>query len=81
VTRDALPDRAAVVAMLAAFGDRTPEAVDEELGSLELTWLIDEVEQRYDIRLDLTEEELDRMRTVSDAVEVIRGVLTGTQLP
>jgi hypothetical protein len=73
-------ERAQVVEMLAAFGARAPEAVAEELGSLEMTWLVDEVEQRYGVRLDLSEEELDRMRTVTDAVEVLRGALAGALL-
>lgn len=74
------PDRAAVVAMLAAFGGREPDAVPEELGSLEMTWLVDEVEQRYGVRLDLSEEDLDRMRTVTDALDVLRGALAGARL-
>jgi len=68
-------DRDAVVAMLAAFGDRAPEAVDDVVGSLELTWLIAEVEQRYAVVLDLTDEQLARIHTVEDATSVLREVL------
>lgn len=68
-------DRDAVVAMLAAFGDRAPEAVDDVVGSLELTWLIAEVEQRYAVVLDLTHEQLARIRTVEDATSVLREAL------
>ena len=68
-------DRDAVIAMLAAFGDRAPEAVDDVVGSLELTWLIAEVEQRYSVVLDLTDEQLARIRTVEDAANVLREAL------
>ncbi len=71
----AVLDRAAVVTMLAAFGDRAPETVDDVVGSLELTWLIAEVEQRYSVVLDLTDEQLARIRTVEDAASVLREAL------
>jgi hypothetical protein len=67
--------RDAVIAMLAAFGDRAPEAVDDVVGSLELTWLIAEVEQRYSVVLNLTDEQLARIRTVEDATTVLREAL------
>jgi hypothetical protein len=34
-----------VIAMLATYGDRSPEAVRERIDSLELAWLIHQVEQ------------------------------------
>jgi hypothetical protein len=64
-----------VIAMLAAFGDRAPEAVDDMVGSLELTWLIAEVEQRYSVVLDLTDEQLAGIHTVEDATSVLREAL------
>ncbi|MFI9786778.1 acyl carrier protein [Kitasatospora sp. NPDC051984] len=67
-----LPDRAEVVAMLAAFGQRAAESVPENLGSLELTWLTAEFEQRYGIELDLSDEQFAAVRTVDDAVAVLR---------
>ncbi|MDH6131409.1 hypothetical protein P3T37_000778 [Kitasatospora sp. MAA4] len=66
-----------VLAMLAAFGDREPHQVDEALGSLELTWLITEVEQRYTVSLDLSDGDLDRMVTVTGATEVLCAALAG----
>ncbi|WP_051966387.1 hypothetical protein [Kitasatospora mediocidica] len=75
--RDTSLGRDDVVAMLAAFGNREPRQVDEALGSLELTWLITEVEQRYGVALDLSDEDLDRMVTVSGATEVLREALIG----
>ena len=40
-------ERSEVVAMLATYGDRRPEQVPEAIDSLELAWLIHQVEQRY----------------------------------
>ena len=67
-----------VVAMLAAFGSREPRQVDEVVGSLELTWLLTEVEQRYGVVLDLSDEDLDRMVTVTVATEVLGEALVGS---
>lgn len=75
------PDRAEVLAMLAALGGRDPSAVGEELGSLELAWLVAETEQRYGAALDLTEADLDRMATVDGAVTVLGEALAGTGVP
>ncbi|HWG63475.1 MAG TPA: acyl carrier protein [Streptosporangiaceae bacterium] len=72
-----MPDRDDVIAMLAAFGDRGPEAVPERIGSLELTWLITKVEQEYDVMLDLSDDDLTQMTTVSGAVDAIRAALAG----
>ncbi|MFE1321026.1 acyl carrier protein [Kitasatospora phosalacinea] len=70
-----LPDRAAVTAMLAAFGQRAAEHVPEHLGSLELTWLTAEFEQRYGIELELSDEQFAAVRTVDDAVAVLRAAV------
>jgi hypothetical protein len=71
------PDRADIVAMLAAFGDRATEAVPERIGSLELTWLITGVEQAYGVTLDLSEDELMKMTTVTGAVAALRDAVAG----
>ncbi|WP_234327143.1 acyl carrier protein [Streptomyces sp. NRRL WC-3742] len=71
----ALPDRAEVISMLAAFGQRAAESVPEELGSLELTWLIAEFEQRYGFQLDLDDEGFAAVRTVDDAAELLRATV------
>lgn len=65
------PDRAGVVALLATFGDRAPADVPEQISSLELAWLVHQVEQRHGVVLDLTDEELARMGTVASAVTVL----------
>ena len=61
--------------MLATFGDRPPSEVGERIDSLELAWLVHQVEQRYGVTLDLDDESLIRMTTVGGAVEVLRKVL------
>ena len=69
------PDRDEVLAMLATYGNREPEAVRERIGSLDLAWLVHQVEQRYGVMLDLADEQLARMSTVDGAVEVLSLVL------
>jgi hypothetical protein len=69
------PDRADLISMLAAFGDRAPDAVGEQIGSLELTWLITMVEQQYNVTLDVSDDQLARMSTVSGAVIVLHDAL------
>ncbi|HVV19541.1 MAG TPA: hypothetical protein VHF06_08905 [Pseudonocardiaceae bacterium] len=76
MTGRALPDRADVLAMLAGYGDRAPADVGEELGSLELTWLVAQVEQRYAVYLDLTDDAFTGMSTVTGAVDVLRTAIT-----
>jgi len=68
-----------VVAMLASFGQRPPEEVTEQIGSLELTWLITMVEQRYGVTLDLDDAELEQMTTISGAVSALGAVLAGAE--
>ena len=79
MSQPAGPSRDDVVGMLASLGQRSPDEVAERIGSLELTWLITKVEQRYGVMLDLTDEELDRMTTISGAVTALHDVLAGVQ--
>jgi hypothetical protein len=73
------PDRDEIVEMLATYGGRGAAAVPERIESLDLAWLVHQVEQRYDVTLDLADEELVRMSTVSGAVEVLASVLDGRE--
>lgn len=75
MTDIALPDRDDVVGMLAGYGDRAPAEVGEELGSLELTWLIAAAERRYSVLLDLDDDMFAGMATVTGAVDVLRMVI------
>ncbi|HKB30143.1 MAG TPA: hypothetical protein VKD26_04830 [Streptosporangiaceae bacterium] len=68
-------DRDQVVAMLATFGDRSPDAVADQISSLELTWLIAQIEQHYGVVLDLSDELLAGMSTVSGATATLRGAV------
>jgi hypothetical protein len=77
MSQSGAPDRDEIIAMLAAFGDRAPEAVPERIGSLELTWLITGIEQQYNVTLDLSDDDLARMTTVSGAVAAFRDALAG----
>ena len=70
-------DRETVVALLAAWRDRAPESVAERIGSLDLAWLVHAVEDKYQTDLDLDDAALERMETVSGAVEVLRAALSG----
>ena len=59
------PQRSDVVAMLATYGDRQPEQVPEAIDSLELAWLIHQIEQRYgalDVDDDMLDPHVDRHR-------------------
>lgn len=71
------PTRAEVVAVLAALGDRTEADVAELIGSLELAWLVSQVEERYDTTLQLTDETVQQMSTVTGAVATLRDLLPG----
>ncbi|HKD97128.1 MAG TPA: hypothetical protein VKB69_05930 [Micromonosporaceae bacterium] len=68
-------DRADVIAMLATYQGRPTDASAETIDSLELVWLLHQVEQRHNVRLDLEDDELMRMNTVDGAVAVLGAAL------
>jgi len=63
--------RSDVVAMLATYGDRQPDQVPEAIDSLELAWLIHQIEQRYGA-LDVDDDMIARMSTVTGVLDVLR---------
>jgi acyl carrier protein len=67
--------RADVVAMLASLGDRTADEVGDQVDSMQLAWLVHQVEQRYGVEIELTDGQFARMSTVDGAVEVLRETL------
>jgi acyl carrier protein len=69
--------RSDVVAMLATYGDRQPEQVPEAIDSLELAWLIHQIEQRYG-ELDVDDNMLERMSTVSGVLDVLTDLRVGS---
>jgi len=72
VTMRATPDRDEVIEMLAGLGNRETAQIRERVDSMELAWLVHQVEQRYGVSLALSDESLARMSTVDGAVEVLR---------
>ncbi|MDG4810268.1 acyl carrier protein [Micromonospora sp. WMMD1120] len=68
--------RADLLAMLAELTAKPTAEVPDRIGSMELAWLVHLVEQRYQHQLDLTDDELARIRTVDDALGVFRASLT-----
>jgi hypothetical protein len=69
--------RSEVVAMLATYGDRQPEQVPEAIDSLELAWLIHQIEQRYGA-LDVDDDMLARMSTVTSVVGLLKDLKVGS---
>lgn len=67
--------RADLLTMLAELSAKPATEVSDRIGSMELAWLVHLVEQRYDRRLDLADDELAGIRTVDDALAVFRASL------
>jgi hypothetical protein len=65
------PGRAEVIDWLAGLGQRPPGT--ERIDSMELAWLVHQVEQRYGVVLP--DEQLERMTTIDAAVAVLAEVL------
>jgi hypothetical protein len=69
--------RADVLAMLDGYRSRSGETtVAESVDSLELAWLLHQVQQRYGTTLDLDDDQLALMSTVDGAAAVL-GEATG----
>jgi acyl carrier protein len=71
-----VPQRLDVIAMLASYGDREPEQVPEAIDSLELAWLMHQLEQRYGA-LDIDDDTIARMSTVTGVVDVLKVLKVG----
>jgi acyl carrier protein len=72
-----VPQRSDVVAMLATYGDRQPEQVPEAIDSLELAWLVHQIEQRYG-ELDIDDDMMARMSTVGGVIDVLTDLRVGS---
>ncbi|MEU8261844.1 acyl carrier protein [Micromonospora sp. NPDC048999] len=68
--------RADLVSMLAELTAKPVDQVSDRVGSMELAWLVHLVEQRYDRRMELTDDQLAGIRTVDDALAVFQTSLT-----
>jgi hypothetical protein len=66
-----------ITELLASFRAGTGRAGDEHIDSLELAWLLYQVEQRYGVELDLDDEQLVLMSTVADASKVFSEAIAG----
>ncbi|MFC6090058.1 hypothetical protein [Saccharothrix lopnurensis] len=75
MTRGGAPDRDDVLAMLASLDGRPAQDVPELIESMELAWLVHQVEQRYGVRMELDSGQYGRMTTVSGAADVLREVI------
>jgi hypothetical protein len=64
-------DRAQLVSMLAPLAHRSRDPEAERLDSMEVAWLVHQVEQHYHVRLDLEDDELAKMGTITDAVQLL----------
>lgn len=72
---DATVGRDEIVAMLASLGARPVDAVPETIDSMELAWLLHQVEQHYGMPVDLDDGRLTGISTVSEAVDALRNWL------
>jgi len=63
--------------MLATYGERDPEQVPEAIDSLELAWLIHQIEQRYG-ELDVDDDTMVRMSTVTGVLGVLTELKVGS---
>jgi acyl carrier protein len=45
--------------------------VSERIDSIQLAWLVHQVEQRYGVEIELDEAQFTRMATITGAVEVL----------
>lgn len=81
MSQPAGPERAEILAILAEVGHRTGQTTSERIDSLELARLVYEVEHRHGVELDLDDEQLTEMSTVTGAAEVLRRVRTAAAVP
>jgi hypothetical protein len=72
-----VPDRSDVLEMLASYGERRPDQVPETISSLELAWLLHQIEQRYG-EFDVDDETIAQMSTVTGALDVLRSMGVGS---
>lgn len=64
-------DRADVLQMLQSLNERATDPARERLSSMEVAWVVHQVEQRYSVELDLDDDQLAKLRTIDDAVQLL----------
>ncbi|OLF19328.1 acyl carrier protein [Actinophytocola xanthii] len=58
--------------MIAALDGRPVAEIGGQIDSMQLAWLVHQVEQRYGVEIELDDGQYARMSTVDGAVEVLR---------
>ncbi|GAA1970692.1 hypothetical protein [Kitasatospora viridis] len=71
-------DRDTVLDLLAGYRERPAAETTEQIDSIELAWLIHQVEQLHQVELDLDDDQLQRMSEAAGAAEVLNEVLAGS---
>jgi acyl carrier protein len=64
-------ERADVLQMLQSLNERATDPARERLSSMEVAWIVHQVEQRYSVELDLDDDQLAKLRTIDDAVRLL----------
>jgi len=75
MSQGGVPGRDDIVAMIASLDGRSAQDVPDLIESMELAWLVHQVEQRYGVRLELDSGQYGRMTTISGAADVLREVI------
>ena len=76
---DLRPESREIAELLAGSVHGMPRADDELLSSLELAWLLHRVEVQYGVDVELGDEQLAEMSTVSRAATVLADVIAGAR--
>lgn len=64
-------DRAQLVSMLAPLAHRAQNPEAERLDSMEVAWLVHQVEQQYQVTLDIDDAALAKLHTLTDATQIL----------
>jgi hypothetical protein len=75
VTRPASVSREDVLAILAESGTRPLDVATEQIDSFGVAWLVHEAQRRLGVPLQITDDLLAEMTTVTGAVRVLRAAL------
>lgn len=71
------PDREDLLRILAAFTERPPEEVGEDIDSMHLAWIVHGCEQDLGFRVDIDDPRVARARTVDELAAALRAPSSG----
>jgi len=77
VTGPAPVSRETVIGIIAGHRNQPAATVPEQIDSLGVAWLVHEAERLLRLPLELTDDLLEQMSTVTGAVEVLRRAQAG----